>query len=113
MFFRRTTFSQILRSNPGLTPRLLSIRLRELQREEIIRKVPLNGSTRGHYYRLSGKGKDVAPILTAIMQYGIRHHSDAVFADGRPRALEELFPNDQDALLGRLRRYANGVSASR
>ena len=32
-FFRKVRFSDMLRTNSGLSPRLLSIRLKELQRE--------------------------------------------------------------------------------
>jgi DNA-binding HxlR family transcriptional regulator len=105
-FSRDATFSQILRKNPGLTPRALSIRLRDLQREGVIERMADALDNRKVHYRLTKQGEDVVPILTALIQYGIRYHSDKVFEDKRPRELESLYPGRQEFMLGRLERFA-------
>ena len=105
-FSRDATFSQILRKNPGLTPRALSIRLRDLQREGVIERVADAVDNRKVHYRLTKQGEDVVPILTALIQYGIRYHSDKVFEDKQPRELESLYPGNQEFMLGRLERFA-------
>jgi DNA-binding HxlR family transcriptional regulator len=105
-FSRDVTFSQILRKNSGLTPRALSIRLRDLQREGVIERAPDALDNRKSHYRLTRQGDDVVPILTALIQYGIRYHSDKVFKDKRPRELESLYPGNQEFMLGRLERFA-------
>jgi DNA-binding HxlR family transcriptional regulator len=114
------SYSTILRQNPGLPRRVLSRRLGELQREGLIERGRPSGRRPAAGYRLTEKGRDVIPILTGFIQYGIRHHADVVFEDRRPRTMGELFRPDESALLvgewGRTeasRRPARSPSASR
>lgn len=108
-FLRETSFGAILRRNPGLTPRVLSMRLRELRAEGLIARIEDVGDRRRVRYRLTGRGADAVPIVTAFIQYGIRHHAREVFADHTPRDLDRTFPTDREFLLGRLARYARGA----
>jgi len=105
-FFRDVSFGQILRNNRGMTPRVLSMRLRDLRREGLIERMIDPKDERQVRYRLTAKGRDIVPILTAFIQYGIRHHADIVFEDEKPRDLERVFPGEQVFMLGRLERYA-------
>ncbi|MFQ5907254.1 MAG: winged helix-turn-helix transcriptional regulator [Thermoplasmata archaeon] len=105
-FFGDMTFSRILRNNPGLTPRVLSMRLRDLRAEGLIDRLVNPENSKDVRYRLSLQGKDAIPILTALIQYGIRHHADRVFEDRRPREIAEVFPGAQERMLGRLAEYA-------
>ena len=107
-FFRDVTFSQVLRNNPGLTPRVLSMRLKELREEQLVEGVVDPNDGRNIRYRLTTKGDDIIPILTAFIQYGIRHHADRVFEDERPRKLGQVFPETREVLLGDLGPYARG-----
>ena len=109
-FFKNVTFSEIMRSNLGLTPRVLTMRLRELRKEELIERVVNLERHRDIRYRLTPKGKDIVPILAAFIQYGIRHHADRVFKDGKPRAMAQVFPGQQDVMLGRLQPYADDAT---
>src|SRR5712692_6624939 len=52
-FLRDMTFSQILRRNPGLTPRALSMRLRDLQEEGVIERLEDSLDNRKVHYRLT------------------------------------------------------------
>ena len=105
-FLKETRFRAILRNNTGMTPRILSMRLRDLQREDLIERVVAGKARSEVSYRLTAKGRDVLPVLTALIQYGARHYASRVFEDGRPRDLDELFPARQDVMLGRLTAYA-------
>ncbi len=105
-FFGEMAFSQFLRNNPGMTPRILSMRLRDLQEEGLIRRLQDADNPRSVRYRLTAKGEDAVPVLTALIQFGMRHHADRVFGDGEPRELQEIFPGRQRRMLGRLSRYA-------
>ena len=110
-FFRKVRFSDILRNNPGLSPRLLSLRLRELQTEGLVERHVNPGDHREVWYDISEKGRDVVPILTAFIQYGAKHRAKEVFVDKRPRQFEKLFPRDREYLLGQLYDYARARSA--
>jgi len=70
-FLKLTKFGQILRNNPGLTPRVLSRRLRQMQQEGLVERVAANDKVA---YRLTSRGEDAVFILLAFLRYGIRHH---------------------------------------
>jgi DNA-binding HxlR family transcriptional regulator len=103
-FFPGMKFSAIRRANPGLRQRTLSLRLKELQLEGLIERVDRGARSSG--YRLTTMGRDLWPILSALFDYGIQHHADVVFADGRPRTLAEVYPGSSVLLTGRLGEYA-------
>jgi len=100
------TFGQILARNPGLTPRVLSFRLRELRAEEMVEKVADARDERKVHYRLTSKGRDAIPVLTALAAFGMKHLSSKVFEDGKPRSLGDVFPGQAHLLLGDLDGYA-------
>lgn len=100
------TFSLMMARTAGLTPRVLSLRLKELRAEGLIEKVADPTDERKSHYRLTSKGRDAVPILTALVAFGIRHRAEAVFEDGRPRSLEECFPGRAPELMGDLYEYA-------
>lgn len=105
-FFRKVRFSDILHNNPGLSSRLLSIRLKDLQREGLVERVVNPEDHREVWYNTTKKGMDVVPILAAFIQYGAKHRASEVFADRKPRAFGTLFPRDQEYMLGQLYDYA-------
>jgi len=100
------TFGYILSRSKGLTPRVLTNRLRELRQEELIEKIADAHDERKVHYRLTPKGKDVVPILMGLAAFGLRHLAPQVAADGKPRTLERTFPGMAPGLLRDLYRFA-------
>lgn len=107
-FFGEMTFTRILRNNPGMTPRILSMRLKDLQEEGLIERLATSRNPKSVRYRLTARGRDAIPILTGLIQYGMRHHPEEVFPDREPRALADVFPGAQRRLLGPLMDYVEG-----
>jgi DNA-binding HxlR family transcriptional regulator len=107
-FFPGSTFSSIRKSNPGLGNRILSIRLKQLLGEGLIERRTPNGSAENAGYFLTERGRAVLPVLTALIQYGSWFHAEEVFADRRPRRLEEVFPAQREYLVGGLAAYVRG-----
>ena len=70
-FLGLTRFGQLQRNNPGLSPRVLSRRLREMQDEGLIERVEKGDEVR---YRLTARGEDAVFILLAFLRYGMKHH---------------------------------------
>lgn len=77
-FLKLDRFGKILRNNPGLSPRVLSRRLREMQAEGLVERLVEGEDVR---YRLTPRGEDAVFILLAFLRYGIKHHPSK--ADGR------------------------------
>ncbi len=78
-------FGQFEASQPGITPRVLSRRLGELQESGLLVKVGKGRQTR---YKPTEKALAVRPILDALAEYGVRFEAGDVFWDGKPRSLE-------------------------
>jgi DNA-binding HxlR family transcriptional regulator len=85
-------FNRILDSIPGLTPRVLSMRLKELEKEGFIKCIekekPPMVVVR---WALTEKGRDILPILLQYTAFGSKWHADVVFEDKTPRKLNEVF----------------------
>jgi DNA-binding HxlR family transcriptional regulator len=91
-FLKIVRFNRILESIPGLTPRVLSMRLRELEDEGFIECVGGKGQPLMVVWRLTEKGRDTMPILLQLTAFGTKWHADVVFEDKKPRSLNEIFP---------------------
>jgi DNA-binding HxlR family transcriptional regulator len=85
-------FSDLLRGIPGLTPRMLSARLKELESEGIIRKIEGTDSPNAVRWSLTDKGWDALPILMSYFAFGSKWYAGSVFSDGRPREVREVYP---------------------
>jgi DNA-binding HxlR family transcriptional regulator len=91
-FPRINRFNRILESIKGLTPRVLSMRLKELEKEGFIECSEEKRSPMMVQWELTEKGKDTMPILTQLTAFGSKWYSDVVFEDKKPRMLKEIFP---------------------
>ena len=84
-------FNRLLDSIPGLTPRVLSMRLKELEKEGFIKSVEKGKSPMIVRWTITEKGRDVIPILLQFTAFGSKWHADLVFEDKSPRKPDELF----------------------
>jgi DNA-binding HxlR family transcriptional regulator len=91
-FLKVDRFNHILRTLPGLTPRVLAMRLRELERNGFIKRIEIQRKPRFVRWGLTEKGRDTLPILMSLIAFGSRWYPEVVFEDGQPRTPEELFP---------------------
>ncbi|MCI4326023.1 MAG: helix-turn-helix transcriptional regulator [Thermoplasmata archaeon] len=105
-FWPDQTFGQLLARSEGLTPRVLTNRLRELRSEELIEKLSDPHDDRKVHYRLTSKGKDVVPVLMALSAFGLRHLAPQVTPDGKTRTLAQTFPGLAPVLLRDLYEFA-------
>jgi DNA-binding HxlR family transcriptional regulator len=70
-FLKLTRFGEFRRNNPGLSPRVLSRRLREMEQDGLVVRERVGKSVR---YRLTPRGDGAALILLAFLQYGLKHY---------------------------------------
>jgi DNA-binding HxlR family transcriptional regulator len=90
--YKITRFNHLLESIPGLTPRVLSMRLNELKKEGFIECAEKKRSPMMVRWRLTEKGKDILHILMQLVAFGSKWYSDVVFEDKMPRRLTDIFP---------------------
>ena len=91
-FLKINRFNRLLESIQGLTPRVLSMRLKELEKEGFIECTEQKTSPMMVLWRLTEKGKDTLPILMQLTAFGSKWYSDVVFEDKRPRKLKKFSP---------------------
>ncbi len=94
-FRKIVRFNLLLQSIQGLTPRVLSMHLRQLEKEGFIEYAEEKRSPMRVLRRLTGKGKDTLPILIQLVAFGSKWHADVVFEDKMPRKLNEIFPQPE------------------
>ena len=94
-FLKIERFNRLLESIEGLTPRVLSMRLKQLEKEGFIECVEEKRSPMMVRWRLTEKGKDTLPILMQLVAFGSKWYSDVVFEDKMPRKLDEIFPQPE------------------
>jgi len=85
-------FNQILRSLPGLTPRVLIMRLNELEETGLIEPIIIQRRPKLVRWVMTQKGRDTVPILMTFISYGAKWYPEVVFEDKHPRTVRELFP---------------------
>lgn len=88
-------FNHLLESIPGLTPRVLSMRLKELEKDGIIKKAQDETSQGIVRWALTEKGEDALPILMRLIAFGSKWYARDVFEDRVPRSLNEIFTNPE------------------
>jgi DNA-binding HxlR family transcriptional regulator len=87
--FRAQRFNDMIRAMPGLSKRLLTMRLTELEQAGfIVRAERRHGFVK---WELTEKGADVVPILLTMVQFGSKWYADEVFPDGAARSLDAIF----------------------
>lgn len=83
MLLGSTRFNVLQRGLPRISPTVLNTRLKELEQRGVILKRRLNGQ-RGHEYRLTPAGRELAAVIEALAVWGMRW------------AREEMGPDDLD-----------------
>jgi len=86
-------FNQIKRSLPGITPRVLILRLQELEETGFIRPELIKDKPRVVEWKLTEKGEETIPILLHILEFGAKWFAHEVFEDQKPRTIKELYPS--------------------
>ncbi|WP_342642383.1 winged helix-turn-helix transcriptional regulator [Rhodoligotrophos ferricapiens] len=71
LFLKQHRFEDI-QAQTGMSPHLLSMRLKRLEKDGIIRRETYNQRPVRHGYRLTEKGKDLYPVLLALKAWGER-----------------------------------------
>jgi DNA-binding HxlR family transcriptional regulator len=66
-------FSELKRKMPGITQRMLTMQLRELEEEDIIQRVVYPQVPPKVEYSITEYGRSLEPILEAMHEWGAKH----------------------------------------
>ena len=70
------------------------MRLKELEQSGMIHRVDDHRSPRYVKWSLTDKGWDTLPILLSYVAFGSKWFAPKVFADGRPREMNRIYPQE-------------------
>ncbi len=95
-------FNRLLETVNGITPRVLSMRLRELERTEYIRCIEKQRSPMIVRWTLTRKGRDTLPILLKLLSFGSKWYPEIVFDDTKARnRLDQIFTRREMKILSK------------
>ena len=87
-------FNKILRALPGLTPRVLIMRLNELEACGLLQPIIIQEKPRLVRWALTEKGRDTMPIINGYSTYVAKWHPDASLLNHltppRPHTIYEM-----------------------
>lgn len=73
LLFGSTRFNELLQGSPGLPSKLLSDRLKKLERHGLIERVVYSQHPLRAEYHLTEEGRSLEPVLYAIAVWGLDH----------------------------------------
>jgi DNA-binding HxlR family transcriptional regulator len=76
LFLGRARFRDFTASPEGIPTNILTDRLERLLQHKIIEQIPAEDGTKRLAYRLTDKGKALAPVLRAMRDWGLRWEKD-------------------------------------
>ena len=89
MFRGTTQFNRFLENIDGITPKVLTERLRELEKLGIVKRRIVSEYPIRVEYGLTDLGKAFEPVLLAAGSFSMRYMPEIVFKDGKPRSFVE------------------------
>ena len=87
----QTRFNQLLDSIEDSNPKTLSARLKEMEKANLISRTVYDEVPIRVEYKLTKKGEDLKGILGQMAAFSMKHYSEEVFKDGKPRKLKQVF----------------------
>ena len=79
-------FNRFLENIEGITPKVLTERLRELQKLGIVRRRIVSEYPIRVEYEMTDLGREFEPVLLAAASFSMRNMPKVVFKDGEPRS---------------------------
>jgi len=91
ILLKQTRFSQFLDSIEGISTKTLTIRLREMEKEDLIKKALISTKPVQTEYSVTEKGKTLEPVLELLGEFSMRYEPLVIFKDAKPRNFERVY----------------------
>jgi DNA-binding HxlR family transcriptional regulator len=88
IWFGKERFSDILKANPGLSTKVLSQRLRELEGYDIIEKFIISKTPLRAVYQLTEKGRALNRIMYDLAMFSYDYYAQEIFEETPPTRSE-------------------------
>jgi DNA-binding HxlR family transcriptional regulator len=90
IFLKQKRFNEFLNSIEEINPKTLSIRLKELERDRLIKREVFNETPVRIEYYLTEKGKALQPILEQMGLFSMKYCCDMVFENPDPTKIDKI-----------------------
>jgi DNA-binding HxlR family transcriptional regulator len=89
LFLGHRHFSGFLRSNKGLSKKMLAARLRQLERDELVYKSTTKSFPPKTAYYLTKKGEALRNILLEMAIFSFRYCPQEVYKENKPKSIRQ------------------------
>jgi DNA-binding HxlR family transcriptional regulator len=90
LFRGNTQFNRFIENIEGITPKVLTERLRELEKQGIVKRKIVSEYPIRIEYSLTEAGKGFEQVLLSAASFSMKYIPKSVFKDGKPRTSEML-----------------------
>ncbi len=90
LHYGETRFNQFLEIE-DINPKILSARLKEMERDGLISRQMFHETPVRIEYTLTEKGKALEPILKQMAAFSMQYCANDVFKDGKARKIKEVY----------------------
>jgi DNA-binding HxlR family transcriptional regulator len=90
IYVKQKRFNEFLNSIEEINPKTLSIRLKEMENDGIIRRQVYNETPVRIEYYLTQKGKELQPILEQMALFSVKYCCEQVFDNPDPAKIDRI-----------------------
>ena len=90
IFLKQKRFNEFLNSIEEINPKTLSIRLKELEKDRLIKRQVFNETPVRIEYYLTEKGKALQPILEQMALFSMKYCCEQVFENPDPIKIDKI-----------------------
>ena len=91
IYLNQIRFNKLLNSIEGINAKTLSIRLKEMEKDGLIRRKIYNESPIRIEYEMTEKGMALEPILQQMSAFSMKYFPKEIFKNGKPRTYDEVY----------------------
>jgi DNA-binding HxlR family transcriptional regulator len=91
IYLNQIRFNKLLNSIEGINAKTLSIRLKEMEKDGLIRRKIYNESPIRIEYEMTEKGMALEPILKQMSAFSMKYFPKEIFKNGKSRTYEEVY----------------------
>ena len=91
IYLNQIRFNKLLNSIEGINAKILSLRLKEMEKDGLIRRKIYNESPIRIEYEMTEKGMALEPILEQMSAFSMKYFPKEIFKNGKPRTYDEVY----------------------
>ena len=95
LLLKQKKFNEFLRSIEGINTKTLSLRLREMESEGLIKRKIIDQRPLRVEYSLTEKGKSLEPILVQMAKFSLKWEPKKIFPKEKPMTVTQAFGTER------------------